>query len=218
MQAVCQLDDDDTDILGHREEHFAEILKLLVLFVLVVELGELRHAIDQEGDFFTKEHFEIFQRIAGILDDIMQECCHDAFLIHFQLRQNIGHGDGMDDVWLARLPGLSRMGFFCQLVGFFDEVERFLIMHVRFQLVEELFMLFFFFSGKILLLFHAFYIFILMDQKFGQRRSGGIRMDGLFIEIAIEYAWCWKGIRFYRYFCFFVFCIIHSGASLQHQN
>ena len=43
-------------------------------------------------------------------------------------------------------------------------------------------------------------------------------MDGLFIEIAIEYAWCWKGIRFYRYFCFFVFCIIHSGASLQHQN
>lgn len=27
-------------------------------------------------------------------------------------------------------------------------------------------------------------------------------MDGLFIEIAIEYAWCWKGIRFYRYFCF----------------
>ena len=124
----------------------------------------------------------------------------------------------MDDVWLACLPGLSRMGFFCQLVGFFDEVERFLIMHVRFQLVEELFMLFFFFSGKILLLFHAFYIFILMDQKFSQRRSGGIRMDGLFIEIAIEYAWCWKGIRFYRYFCFFVFCIIHSGASLQHQN
>ncbi len=82
-QAVCQLDDDDADILGHREEHFAEILKLLVLFVLVVELGELRHAIDQEGDFFAKEHFEIFQRIAGILDDIMQERCHDAFLIHF---------------------------------------------------------------------------------------------------------------------------------------
>ena len=163
MQAVCQLDDDDADIFGHREEHFAEILKLLVLLVLVVELGELRHAIDQEGDFFAKEHFEIFQRIAGILDDIMQERCHDAFLIHFQLRKNVGHRDGMDDVWLARLPGLSRMRFFCQLVGFFDEVERFLIMHVRFQLVEELFMLFFFFSGKILPLFHAFYIFILMD-------------------------------------------------------
>ena len=78
-------------------------------------------------------------------------------------------------------------------------------------------MLFFFFSGKILPLFHALYIFILMDQKLSQRRSGGIRMDGLFIEIPIEYAWCWKGAGLCRYFCFFIFCFIHSGASLQHQ-
>ena len=79
-------------------------------------------------------------------------------------------------------------------------------------------MLFFFFSGKVLPLLHALYIFILMDQKLSQCRGGGIGVNGLFIEIPIEYAWCWKGIRFYRYFCFFVFCIIHSGASLQHQN
>lgn len=39
-------------------------------------------------------------------------------------------------------------------------------------------------------------------------------MDGLFInEIAIKYAWCWKGIRYHRYFCF-VFCVVHTWCLL----
>ena len=51
MQPVGQLDDQDADILAHRQHQLAEILRLLGAVRLQFQPGQLGDAIDQPGDF-----------------------------------------------------------------------------------------------------------------------------------------------------------------------
>ena len=45
MQAIGQLDDDDADVFRHREEHFAQVLDLRVLFRLIRNSRQLGDAV-----------------------------------------------------------------------------------------------------------------------------------------------------------------------------
>ena len=57
MQAVGQLDQDDADVVDHRQEHLAQVLGLdrtlaggLIAVAGPRDLTEFRHAVDQQGD------------------------------------------------------------------------------------------------------------------------------------------------------------------------
>ena len=45
--AVRQLDDDDSQVLGHREEHLAQILDLLLFRVRNASLAQLSNAVNE---------------------------------------------------------------------------------------------------------------------------------------------------------------------------
>ena len=85
--AVRQLDDDDTDVLGHGQEHLAKVLRLLVFLAAVPDQpGQLGHAIDKDGDRLAKTLLEFIERDDGVLHDIMQDARDDGVHVHPKLR------------------------------------------------------------------------------------------------------------------------------------
>ena len=54
MQAVCQFDQNDTDILRHGHKHLAMVFRQLLFMGLVLDLPELGHPIDNHAHIMTK--------------------------------------------------------------------------------------------------------------------------------------------------------------------
>ena len=54
MQAVCQFDQNDTNILRHGHEHLAMVFRQLLFMGLVLNLPELGHPIDNHAHIMTK--------------------------------------------------------------------------------------------------------------------------------------------------------------------
>ncbi len=50
VEAVGELDEDDADVLGHRQEHLPDVLGLLLLVAQRAEPGQLGDAVDEQGD------------------------------------------------------------------------------------------------------------------------------------------------------------------------
>jgi hypothetical protein len=73
VQAVGQFDQQDANVLRHRQHQLAEILGLLGVVRLQLDARELGDAVDQPGDLLAEQLADILKRCAGILDDIVQQ-------------------------------------------------------------------------------------------------------------------------------------------------
>ena len=124
METVSELDDDDTDILRHRNEHLSEILRLhLDLIGIEIELCQLRDAIDEQRHIRIKLLRDFIERHAGILDDVVQKSRCDGFLIHLEIGENDRNTKRVNDVWFTRFPLLILMLFLRYLIGLLDHRE-----------------------------------------------------------------------------------------------
>ena len=124
METVGELDDDDTDILRHRNEHLPEILRLhLDLIGIEIELCQLRDAIDEQRHIRIKLLRDFIERHAGILDDVVQKSRCDGFLIHLEIGENDRNAKRVNDVWFTRFPLLILMLFLRYLIGLLDHRE-----------------------------------------------------------------------------------------------
>ena len=54
VQAVCQLDDDDADILGHGDKHFTDVLGLLLFPGGIGDAPQLGNAVDKLGNVLAE--------------------------------------------------------------------------------------------------------------------------------------------------------------------
>ena len=121
MQTVRQLDQDHTDILGHREEHFPEILRLyLHLVQRVLDLSQLRHAVHKQLHLRAEFPSDILVGDLRVFHHVVEKPGRDGLLVQLQLRENDRHAKRVDDI---RLPGFSLLilvGFSGQLIGFPD--------------------------------------------------------------------------------------------------
>ena len=87
------------------------------------KLAQFCHAFHQLGDLFIKFPCDIFFCVKGILHHIMENSCHDRLLVQFQLRQNDGDTQGMDDIGLPGLSLLVLMGSIRQSVSLFNHTD-----------------------------------------------------------------------------------------------
>ena len=129
MQTVCQLDQDDADILRHGEKHFAQISRLHLLLYLgpvPVISGELQffqlgHAVDQTRDISAELLFDLLACQDCVLHHIMQKSGGNGFLIQFEVRQNRGDIQRVNDIWLPGFTQLPFMSIAGHLISFFDQ-------------------------------------------------------------------------------------------------
>ena len=117
MEPVGELDQDDPDVLGHRQQHLPDVLGLLLLVAVGAELGQLRHAVDELGDLGPELLLDVGQAELGVLGDVVEQRRLDGDRVDAELGQDLGRGDRMRDVRLAGRAALA-------LVGGDGQVER----------------------------------------------------------------------------------------------
>ncbi len=101
MQPVSQLDQNHPDIVGHGQQHFAEIFRLAFLFGLEMNLADFGDTIHQKRNLFTEHGGKVIIGGQGVLDRVMQKTGDNTGNIETQLSQQTGHLHGMDDVRLT---------------------------------------------------------------------------------------------------------------------
>ena len=133
VQAVGQLDDNDPHVFGHRHQHLADacgprgVVRVLYRARLVLapdvhQLGlrELRHAVDELGDFFPEALRDLPLRNGSVLDHVVQQRGGQAGVVETQVGQVESGVERVLDEWLAGLAELPGVGFRGEPVRLFD--------------------------------------------------------------------------------------------------
>ena len=122
VQAVCQLDNDHTDIFCHGEKHLAQIFCLYFQLIFRIrQLTQLGDPVYQKCDFFSKFSCDILHCHLSIFHRIMEHPCHDRLFIHLQISQNDPHPERMDDIGLSGLSHLLLVSLSGKLISFLDQ-------------------------------------------------------------------------------------------------
>ncbi len=87
VQAVRQPDEDDPDIVDHRQENLAEALGLLFFQAGPGDLPQLGHAVHQPGDLLAEDLLYILHRHAGVFRDIVEQARGDGGGVEAQIDQ-----------------------------------------------------------------------------------------------------------------------------------
>ena len=123
VEPVGELDEDDPDVLGHREEHLADVLGLLLLVAVGGEPRQLGHAVDEVGDLGAEALLDVGQAVLGVLGDVVEERRLDGDRVDPELGEDLGTRDRMRDVRLAGRPFLARVRLDREVERAVDAVE-----------------------------------------------------------------------------------------------
>ena len=111
VQAVAQLNEQDTNVAAHCDEHLAQCLRLGGCAVMhLVELGD---AIDKIGDRLTVLGCELFEGVVRVLDCVVQQRSDKSRGRHTHFGKDGRDGDWMGDIGftgLAHLPAVVLLG------------------------------------------------------------------------------------------------------------
>ena len=109
VQAVGELDQDDPDVVGHRDHHLAVVLGLAVVAALEGDAGQLRHAVDELADLLAELLAHLVERRARVLDRVVQQRRAERGRVEPHAGADLGHADRVDDEVLAARPALVRV-------------------------------------------------------------------------------------------------------------
>ncbi len=120
VQTVGHLYQHHTDVLAHGEEQLTEVLGLHRCAVAENATGNLGKPFDKLCYFRPEILLYVLDCVLGILDHIVQQCCtYRSGTEAYFLKHNLGHGNGVHDVWLAAAAADTFMGLFGETVGTF---------------------------------------------------------------------------------------------------
>ena len=93
----------------HRQQHLADVLRLVVFAIRKLDLVELRNALNDVRHLVAKALRDLRRRDVRIFNGIVQQAGGDSRRVHLQLCKHLRHFKRMDDVRLATGPLLPRM-------------------------------------------------------------------------------------------------------------
>ena len=156
VQTVRQLDEDYPDILCHGQKHLPQIFRLYLQLIRgIIQLSQFGHAVHQKRHLRAEQLRQFLLRHHRILHHIMEDAGDDGFLVQFQIRQNDGHTQRMDNVRFSRFSYLAFVSLRCNLICFFyhmDAVGRVIVFHAGNQFPVQYLR-----AGEIFHGFHTFF-------------------------------------------------------------
>ena len=123
VQPVGELDEDDADVLGHRDEHLAQVVGLLLGERLELDLAELGDAVDEVGDLVAEALADLVERDVGVLDDVVQQRGLERGGVQVQLGEDERDLERVVDERLAALAHLALVRLPGELVGLVETGE-----------------------------------------------------------------------------------------------
>jgi hypothetical protein len=88
VQPIGKLHQEHTDVTGHGEQEFAEILRSALVLALCFDLGELRHPIHKAGNVLPELLLDLLGRRDRVLDRVVQDCGDDRLVVEVQVGQD----------------------------------------------------------------------------------------------------------------------------------
>ena len=110
MNPVGQLHQQHPDIMGHGEDHLADIFRLLGLPVAENQLADLGNPVDHIRHFLPEILVQFVQGGGGVLHRVVEQAGGDGDWPQAHLGQMIGHFQGVGQVRLAAQAQLPFMG------------------------------------------------------------------------------------------------------------
>ena len=131
VQAVGELDEDDANVLRHGDQHFAQILHLL-LFLGVVQASQTCDTVDKIGNRGAELLLNLIILEVGVLHAVVQQAGTDRVGIQSHLNDNFRDRNRMNDIGIAVFALLSlvrRSGTFVGQTNFLDICGGILLPH-----------------------------------------------------------------------------------------
>ena len=107
VEPVGELDEDDADVVDHREQHLAEVLRLPLLARRERDGADLGDPLDEVGDLGAEELLDALDGGQGVLDDVVEEAGRDGHDVELHVGEEVGDLERVDEVGLARVAHLS---------------------------------------------------------------------------------------------------------------
>ena len=104
VDAIGQLDQNDPDILNHRQDHLAEGLGLAGFGRVVAEPSDLGHAVDAARDLPSEFPAKQRYRCRRVLDNVVQQPAGQGRFVQAHVGQQVRDLQGVGQVGL---PGLA---------------------------------------------------------------------------------------------------------------
>ena len=107
VEPIGELDQDDADVVHHRQQHLAEVLGLALLARRERNRAELGHPFDDVGDVGPEQLLDALDRRLRVLDDVVQQAGGDRHHVELHVGEQVGDLERVDEVGLARMADLS---------------------------------------------------------------------------------------------------------------
>ena len=117
VQPVRQLHQHHPDVLGHRDQHLADVLGLGLFLAVEGDLLQLGDAGDELAYGRAETLLQVGDREMGVLHRVVQNGRREGVAIELEVGQDAGDGQGVLDEFLAREPVLVVMGAGGGIVG-----------------------------------------------------------------------------------------------------
>ena len=108
VEAIGELDENDADVLRHRDDHLPIVLGLGLLTALEADPRELRDTLDEQGDVEAELRAELLDVGVGVLDDVVKESRRDRLLVEVKLGADPGHAERVMDELLGPIGASGR--------------------------------------------------------------------------------------------------------------
>ena len=145
VQPVGELDQDDPQVVGHRDDHLAVVLGLGVLAALELDPGQLGDALDEIRDLLSELGPYLVCTHVGVFDYVVEERSGDRLVVEPQLGTDLRDAERVVD---ERLTGAALLPLVCSRREVEGSREQ-LVVDVRVvrrdlgeQLLEEVFVSF----------------------------------------------------------------------------
>ena len=123
VDAIAELHEEHADVAGHRDDHFAEVLRLAVLFGGEVDLRQLGDAIDERGDLSTELLLDVVERDERVLDDVVEEPRADAGRVEAEIGDDARDVRRVDEIGVSRFARLAGVHPVAEIVRALDEID-----------------------------------------------------------------------------------------------
>ena len=107
MQAIGELHEDHADVVDHRQQHLAEVLRLALFGRRERDRADLGDAFDDVRDVFAERLADLFRGGERVFDDVVQQAGGNADGVELHVGEDVGDLERMDEVGLARMAHLS---------------------------------------------------------------------------------------------------------------
>ena len=110
VEAVGELDQDDPQVLRHRDDQLAVVLGLRVLAALELDARQLGDALDELGDLVAELGLHLVEIDARVLDDVVEQRGGERRLVELEPGEDPRHAPRVVDELLARAAHLVGVG------------------------------------------------------------------------------------------------------------